>query len=157
MPFDELSEEPLVSPDTGNATKFHPSEAPPEQEAYWKRLAGYNSGVYNGFWEDKAEIRRLDNLAVFDSISSQLELTNHQKRIGRMQFDELNIREFGYSVELIAFAVCAIVAAEDGRRYSPRAKSENTDSEFAYLADSLDFRPRLVERAIRAVRGELDA
>lgn len=157
MPFDELSEEPLVSPDTKNATKFHPDEAPDDQEAYWKRLAGYNSGVYNGFWEDKTEIRRLDNLGVFDSISSQLELTPHQKRMGRMHFDELNIRAFGYSVELIVFAVCVIVAAEDGRNYSPKANPENTDSEFVRIADSLNFRPNLIERAIRAVRGEIDA
>jgi len=157
MPFDELSEEPLVSPDTKNATKFHPSEAPAEQEAYWKRLAGYNSGVYNGYWEDSTEIRRLDNLGVFDAISSQLELTPYQKRTGRMHFDELNIRAFGYSVELIVFAVCVIVTAEDGRRYSPRAAPENTDAEFARIADSLDLRPKLIERAIGAVRGEIDA
>jgi hypothetical protein len=157
MPFDELSEEPLVSPDTKNATKFHPDEAPAGQEEYWKRLAGYNSGVYNGFWEDATEIRRLDNLGVFDSISSQLELTTHQKRMGRMHFDELNIREIGYSVELISFAVCAVVAAEDGRRYSPRANPENTDSEFVRIADSLDLRPRLIERAIRVIKEEVNA
>ena len=157
MPFDELSEEPLVSPDTENATKFHPSEAPSEQKSYWKRLGGYNSGVYNGYWEDSTEIRRLDNLSVFDSISSQLELTPYQKRTGRMHFDDLNIREIGYGVELISFALCAIVAEKDGRRYSPRANPENTDTEFVRIADSLDFRPRLIERAICAVRGELDA
>lgn len=156
MPFDELSEEPLVSPDTKNATKFHPSEAPPGQEEYWKRLAGYNSGLYNGYWEEAEETRRIENLAIFDAISGQLELTPFQKRVGRMHFEELNIREIGYGAALTAFAVCMIVAAEDGRRYSPRAKPENTDSEFVRIADSLDFRPKLIERAVHAVREAID-
>jgi hypothetical protein len=152
MEFDESSEEPLVSADTSNRTKFHPDESDPEQYAYWKRLAGYNSGVYNGYWTKQDEVRRLDNLAVYDAISCQLELTPRQKREGRALFDRLNVKEIGYSVETIAFCACLVAAERDGRTYSTRAKPENTDELFGKFADDLGLRPRIINRCVNIVR-----
>ena len=153
MEFDEsTSDEPLVSPDTTNATKFHSDEATPEQHAYWKRLAGYNSGVYNGYWTKQDEVRRLDNLAVYDALSCQLELTPRQKREGRDLFDKLNLKEIGYSAETVAFCTCLVAAERDGRNYSTRANPENTDELFGKLAVDLGLRARIINRCANIIR-----
>lgn len=151
MQFDESQPEPIVSPDTDNATQFHPDEAPPELREQFERFERYNSGLYNGDWVDKAKIRRIHNLAIFDAISGQLELTEYQKRRGRQIFDRINLRRFGHPVELVAFCVCMWVAREDGRLYHPKRSSENNDTLFAELADDLDFRLGLVESCFNRI------
>ncbi len=144
MEFDEQSEEPIISPDTENATHFHACEAPPELHAKFTRFHGYNSGVYNGHWANEEELRRLDNLALYDAISSQLEMTKHQKRSGRYLFDELNLNDFGYSAALIAFCICAIVCRRDGRIYHPCRNDRHNDELFVDLGSELGFRVRTV-------------
>lgn len=129
--FDEEEEEPIITPDTDNATHFHAIEAPAHQREKFTRFHGYNTGVYNGEWHDNEEIRRLDNLALFDSISGQLELTNYQKRHGRQLFDSLNLNDFGYSAATIAFCVCAYVCRQDGRMYHPKRSDHNNDRLFS--------------------------
>lgn len=79
MPYDESAAEPLTEPDTNNATIFHPEEADTRDEAYWKLMAGYNSGVYTREWADQEKLRRMDKLAIFDAVSSAVELTTYQK------------------------------------------------------------------------------
>ena len=155
--FDELSEEPLVSPDTGNSTKFHPSEAPEGTEGYWKRLAGYNSGVYNGYWTQQDEVRRLDNLAVYDAISSHVELTPFQRRQGRLIFDSLNLADLGYPVEAIAFCACLVSAERDGRTFSTRTPKEDRDGLLQKVASELGLRDRVINRCRNRIRSEAKA
>ncbi|ELY47336.1 hypothetical protein [Natronorubrum sulfidifaciens] len=153
--YDEAAEEPIISPDTQNATHFHAEEAPFEHRAKFKRFHGYNSGVWNGYWADKTELRRLDNLALYDAISSQLELTNYQKRRGRGLFDSLNLNALGHSAALIAVCVCAYVCRDDGRMYHPYRKLENNDSLFVDFVEGLGERKNVVaacyNRVIRAL------
>lgn len=151
MEFDEREPEPIVSPDTENATKFHPDEASPEQRDQYRRLERYNSGLYNGDWVDQEQVRRITNLACFDAISSQLELTNYQKRRGRELFDRLNLRRFGHPVEMIAFVVCMYVAREDGRLYHPKRAYRNNDPVFFQIAERLGFRLSLIDSCFNRV------
>ncbi len=136
--FDEQEEEPIISPDTENATHFHALEAPPELREKFTRFHGYNTGVYNGHWADKEEIRRLDNLNLFDAISSYLELTKYQNKLGRNLFDSLNLKHFGYSADLIAVCVAAYVCRLDGRMYHPSRSDSNNDDLFVSFVDGLD-------------------
>lgn len=146
MPFDESESEPLVSPDNNAATRFNPEEAPADKRAYWQRLAGYQSGLKNLDWVDRRAQRRQDNLAVFDAISSQLELTRWQKQVGRELFDGFDLRELGYGVELVAFCVCVWVVETDGRFYHPQ--SPDSDELFVRLADALRLNTNHVQRCL---------
>ncbi len=135
--FDEQEEEPIISPDTENATHFHALEAPPELREKFTRFHGYNTGVYNGHWADNEEIRRLDNLNLFDAISSYLEMTRWQKKSGRSLFDSFNLNHFGYRAELVAFSICIYVCRLDGRMYHPKRADENNDTLFVQYATQL--------------------
>jgi hypothetical protein len=145
-PFDESESEPLVSPDNYAATRFNPEEAPPGKQSYWKRLAGYQSGIKNLDWVDRAEQRRQDNLAVFDAISSQLELTRWQKQVGRELFDGFDLRRIGYPVELVAFCICVWVVEGDGRIYHPQ--KPDSDELFQQFASDLNLNLKHVQRCL---------
>lgn len=152
MEFDESKPEPIVTPDTDNATKFHPDEAPPNLRQQFARFERYNSGIYNGDWADKAKLRRIDNLALYDAVSSQLELTDYQKREGRRTFDRINLNRLGYHADLVAFCVCMWVVRRDGRMYHPKRADHNNDDLFVEIAERLGFRPRHIEACFNRVR-----
>ena len=149
MAFDEEQEEPLTSPDTNNATKFHPEEAETRDTEYWKLMAGYNSGVYTRNWADQTKLRRMDLLALFDSISGHLELTPHQKRIGRDAMGRVDLNKLGISMEMAAFCLCVLATAPDGRYYHPQARSN--DRLMADMADELDLNKNKIIRALRRI------
>lgn len=153
--YDENEEEPIVSPDTENATHFHAVEAPPDKRKKYKRFHGYNTGLYNGEWANKTELRRLDNLGVYDAISSQLELTNYQKRRGRRLFDSLNLKLLGYKASIVAFCVCAYVCREDGRMYHPKRSERNNDILFLQFAEQLKVSEGRVEACYNRIASEL--
>ncbi len=153
--YDESEEEPIVTPDTVNATHFHAAEAPPGERKKYARLHGYNTGVYNGEWANKTELRRLDNLALFDAISSQLDLTNYQKRRGRGLFDSFNLNHFGHRAELVAFCICAYVCRKDGRIYHPKRAERNNDDLFREFANRLLESNRTIEACYNRVSQEL--
>lgn len=152
MEWDESQSEPLVSPDTEERTRFNPEEADPEHRAKFERLFKYNTGVYNGEWADESKRRRMDNLAIYDAISSQLELTPFQKRRGRELFDSLNLRRLGYPAEMVAFCVCVAVAREDGREYHPFRADRNNDEVFLELAEDLGFRTKQIASCLNRVQ-----
>ncbi len=153
--FDESEEEPIVSPDTENATHFHAIEAPPDERKKYQRFHGYNTGVYNGEWQDNDEIRRLDNLALYDAVSSQLELSNYQKRRGRELFDSLNLNDFGHRAILIIVCICSYVCREDGRVYHPSRSINHNDELFVGFVSELDESPREVAACYERVVGKL--
>lgn len=135
----------VITSDTENATAIYPSDAPPAQRAKYEKFRAYNTGLWNGpKRENKAAIRRQDNLHRYDAIASQAGLTPFQKERGRELLDSLNIRELGLPVDHIAFALCVIVAnadVPDGTRYWPHPDGKG-DKEFERLADSLDLSVR---------------
>jgi len=154
--YDESQPEPLTESDTDNHTKFYATDDDADfdgkerldgtatYEQHYARLAMLNTGLYNGKWGDKEKIRENDNLAVFDSITARLELTPHQKRIGRGAFAELNHRELsspdGIDTTLIAIITAAIAVRPDGRIYHPNRADNNNDRLFTDLLTSLNYR-----------------
>jgi hypothetical protein len=155
--FDEENQpEPSIEADTENATKFHGYDASPGSRLddteslseYYRRLANINAGIWTGEWADKEALRRSDNLAIFDAISGQLELTPYQKRIARTQFDELNLRELsspsGIDTPLVAIIVSAIVCRQDGRIYHPNRSDNSNDELFTNLLTEFDYRDSVV-------------
>lgn len=135
--YDEESREPITEPDTDNATKFHPTEAPDDKQQKFNRFHLYNSGVSNGKWVNRELQRERDNFALYDAVSSQIELTDYQKRRGREVFDNLKLNEIGVSATTVAFCVCAIVVREDGRVYHPQRSDGNNDALFVEYESEL--------------------
>lgn len=165
--FDESESEPLTEPDTPNHTKFYGSDDSANYDGddrldgsesfdeYYNRLATLNCGVYNGKWADKGKLRDADNLGLFDSIASSLELTDHQKTVARRQFSDLNLAELstptGIDGALVAVMVSAAVCRADGRFYHPNKSRHTNDSLFVELVDELDYRQRTVHKCYQRV------
>jgi hypothetical protein len=153
--YDESKSEPLTEADTPNHTKFHANDELADYigrhrldgtatfEQHYTRLAKLNSGLWNGFREVKALRFQCDNLAIFDAITSQLELTNYQKTVGRQQFGTLDLADLstpnGIDATLVAIMVAAIVVRRDRRFYHPSRADNNNDPLFRDLVDSLDY------------------
>lgn len=160
MPYDEDLAEPLTEPDTPNATKFYGYDASAKYDSknrldgsgsvsdHYSRLAAYNTGVRNGKWGDNELLREQDNLALFDAIASQLELTHYQHSRGRQAFSDLDLSELstpgGIDAALCAVMVAAVVAREDGRMYHPSRDENTNDGEFVALLSDLDYSEHLL-------------
>ena len=157
--FDESQPEPATAPDTNNHTNFYGSDTSATAgsrrldgteslDDYYSRLANLNRGIWTGEWADKTQLRNADNLAVFDAISSQLELTDWQKQIGREAFGELNIRKLsspnGIDTPLVAIMTAAMACQPDGRIYHPNRGADTNDGLFVSLLADLGYRDRVV-------------
>lgn len=167
-------EEPLTEPDTENVTKFHPEDLSDTHyyrldgseslANHYRRLSNLNTGMWNGKWENKKAIHRADNLALFDGLSSSLDLTPHQKRRSRHLFDQFPLGTFGYDARFVAFAICVLVAEEDGRMFDPTEKVEHrndlsdveTDKQFHLIALEERFSYGRLETVINKVRDRGD-
>jgi hypothetical protein len=166
--WDESKPEPLTSPDSDNASEFygfdHLASFETERrldgsetfEDHYARLSEYNRGFRTGRTRmDTATLRRQDNLALFDALSCQLELTPHQKRRGRLLFDTLPLSAWsspgGIDAALVALMVAAVVAREDGRIYHPNRLDENNDAEFVRLIRELGYSKKAVRSAYAKV------
>lgn len=143
---EETEPSPVLTPDTKNATYFDPNEVEESNNncgtsVSYSRIQLLNRGTWKSRYEENKEVtHRRDNLAILDAISSQVELTDHQKAKARRVFDDLELGELGKSAKLIAFGVCAVVANDDvhrGSRFHPQM--EDPDELFAELADRLGF------------------
>lgn len=166
--FDEKQPEPSVEPDTKNYTNFHGSDVGNDKRLdetesrseHYRRLANLNRGIWTGEWADKTALREADNLAIFDAISGQLDLSPHQKRVGRLQFGELNLRELsspnGIDAKLVAIITCAIVCREDGRFYHPSRGAINNDPLFVALLGRFDYRSSVIHSCYRKVLNRVD-
>ncbi|QRV15064.1 hypothetical protein JMJ58_19485 [Haloterrigena salifodinae] len=162
MAYDEEEAEPITEPDTLNATKFYGYDASANYDTkhrldgterisdFYSRLAAYNTGVRNGKWGDNELLREQDNLALFDAIASQLELTSYQHSRGRQAFSELSLSELssphGIDATLCAVMVAAVVAREDGRMYHPSRPENTNDDLFTALLADLGYSDRLVHK-----------
>jgi hypothetical protein len=135
--YDEEKEEPITTPDTENATHFHYEEAPDHKQDKFRKFHLYNTGLCNGKWTNQQLRRKMDNLARFDAISSQLELTEYQKRRGRKLFKNINLSKFGVDADIISFCLMAIVARSDNRIYHPQRNESRNDPLFQEFAEEL--------------------
>lgn len=166
--YDEKLSEPRTGPDTRNATKIHYQEMAGKGKrtdgirSYWKfynALALYNTGRFNLLWRDENHERLIENLEMYDSIASQLDLTDRQRGIGRSRFTIPDFRRYSQlgGVRMAAFCMCALVCAEDNRDYYPTRKPETNDPEFIRMAEELDLNKRYIQRGIERLRSELEA
>ena len=168
MPYDEDHAEPLTEPDTENATKFYGFDASANYDSthrldgtgkiadHYSRLAAYNTGVRNGKWGDNELLRQQDNLALFDAIASQLELTRYQHERGRLAFADLDLSKLsspnGIDATLCAIMVAAVVVRKDGRMYHPNRFRKNNDELFLALLDEFDYSDRIISKCYGKVR-----
>lgn len=130
----------VITSDTENATKVHPSDAPSHKYRQFQKFRAYNTGMWYGPEEEnKKKARRQDNLHRYDSISSSLELTDYQKTRGRHNLDEINVKNVGVEVDAIIFGICVLVVNSDvpnGSRYYPNPNCPD-DRRFIEVAESL--------------------
>ncbi|AAL54950.1 hypothetical protein HfxHF1_215 [Halophage HF1] len=129
-----------LTPDTENATYFDPNERNSTPSKF-RRLMLYNRGTWHDRREENKRVtHRQDNLAILDSLSGQLELSDFQKKKARRIYDKLDLQNLGKPACLVAFGVCAVVANDDvhdGTRYWPTAN--DTCDLFTEIADNLGF------------------
>lgn len=146
MKFDESEPEPIVTPDTPNATKFNPEEASKGKrldgsesfDNHYSVLRLLNRGTHTraGNWlygtsYDREQSRYLKNLAVYDSIACQLDLPRGQKRWGKKLFKRLDYKRFsepndgGMGVALAAFCACSYVCWQSGWQTHPSHSHRN--------------------------------
>lgn len=141
--YDEAQGEPFSEANTENKTKFHFNDAVSEQlEFYldeapwelrdqWRRFHGYQNGIWNWDWADKAKLYPQDNDQMFGAIAGQIGLTRFQKERAREIFRQIHFPTYSpyYRVMDIAFYVCVLVANEDYRGdgwvYYPSKKDYN--------------------------------
>jgi hypothetical protein len=137
----------VITPDTQNATYFDPNDCeapmkvPNDRTVDYNRLRLYNRNTWTDRREENKEVtHRQDNLAIYDAISSHVELNSYQKSQGRKLFDRLDLGDIGKSARLVAFGVCVVVANDDvpgGSRYHPNMK--NPSGLFHSLSQELGF------------------
>jgi hypothetical protein len=158
MEHSEEREPPdVITSDTENATKVQPNEAPSSKQEKFRRFRAYNRGTWNGpKRENKDVIHRQDDLHRFDSMASSLNLNEYQKNRGRNLLDSVDITTKKIGVDIIIFAICAIVAnadVGDGSRYYPHPEA-NGDEDFERVAESLGFGRHDQISAIEKVRSK---
>jgi hypothetical protein len=116
-----------------------------EQEAGYARQRNMQRGGTGKTWRTKEEkqnqrLRRKSDLLT--TVTARLEMTPHQIRRAETIFIPLDSQKFGFSLELVAFCLCALVVRQDGRIYHPNCKDENNDELFTAYAGELNPRDR---------------
>lgn len=150
----------------GNETEINYEKAPTGQEDYYERLDLHNRDCY---WKHRDEIdmpASLDNdykKHILDSIANKLELTplQHQKAFARLF--ELDLPQFGYRIDAVAFCLCGIVLKEevaerygDDAPYHPQRNAESNPDNFALVESQLiEEDGATTKRYIQKVWGKL--
>ena len=116
---------------------------------YYQKLNQYN-GTHPPTEADEGVWLHEEKLALFDSIAGQLQFTPHQKRRGRKVAGEIDFGLLGERAETALFALCCIVAGEDGRDHHPEFE-EPTDDRFEAIQESLDIDERTAGRMIEEI------
>jgi hypothetical protein len=157
---DERTPNNVITSDTDNATTIQPKEAPPGKRDKFRRFRAYNTNMWNGPRRENTEsFRRQDDLHRYDSISSSLDLTPHQKDRGRNILDSFDPHTFGQSIDHIIFGICVVVANADvdGTRYWPTRVSESEPScVFEEVAAEIGFGWKEQMSIIKKVQSRVD-
>jgi hypothetical protein len=180
MPFDENKREPITASDTPNATKFDPDEVSEPTSKIGRDALLLNRNcrtrqkefkIFKWINKDRGDRRKRSNNTLlhrsmdrkhrFDAIAGQLDLTDHQKRVGRRLRDSQCLRRMGCEDQYTAFCLCVFICRygkyatrtpEESRRiYHPTRSPENNDARFVKLAERLC----LDEQTIAKVMGRM--
>lgn len=140
---------------TPNATSFSYLDAPlgyrkgARRESYqdwYKRLWGYQTGLYNGWWEDSKRHNELEKAYLLDIISGQLELTPGQRAEARQLLKTVitDMRRYNARYarvrETVVVALCAYVSTKDNRSCHPNHKKR--DDLFNQLKADIGIKPK---------------
>jgi hypothetical protein len=120
------------------ATDLDPTDAPTHKQDKYSLFRRLNTGEWkNRTMRDQEKVRRRDNLAIFDALAGQVELTSQQKSRGIEYLEEIPLNELGLPAEAACFAVVARVANEDvrpdlkqSRIYHPTKPQERNPDRF---------------------------
>lgn len=156
----ETAYERTVSLNFENATYFDPKEAPPRprkdfsemRQWHYKVLELLNRGTHERkndknylFYlnSDKSKIYLNDNIAIYDSIASRLDIHQVDKERGRNMFARLDFSRFsapkdeGGGVALVAFCVCSFVRWQGGGKTHPNHPER--ENRFKQLQDEMEW------------------
>lgn len=138
---------------TSNATLFYSWEASDgyrlagRRESFrqlFKRLWGYHTGLYNGWWEDAKKHNLLRKHYLLEMFACYLELTPGQRSQAEylLSTQVTDMRKFRVSninpTETTLVALCAYVCHEGGRRCHPNHKQ--FDDLFEELKETVGIR-----------------
>lgn len=142
---------PIDKPDTNNATKlFNLGDLQKSgiSEEKWRKLDKYNSGLSNRKWTNSPYTTYLLNRHHIMALSSQLDLTQRQRKEVYHRFMGLRPEEWGVSANLLAFCVCAVTVHEDDtiRSYHYNQNDDNKDGKFVQITESLGLRQKSIRK-----------
>jgi len=125
---------------------------------YYERLHLLNMGRWNGKWRNEEQERLIDRLNVFDSITSQLELNDHQKAWVKPRFKRISLRPYTKigGIHIVCFCLCALACRHDGRYYHPSRSCDNNDPEFVRFANNVDFSNRHLHKSYGKVKAAIE-
>lgn len=141
------------SAQTSNATLFYSWEAPDgyrlagRRESFrqlFKRLWGYQTGLYNGWWEDAKKHNLLRKHQLLEMFTCYLEMTPRQKSQAEyfLSTQVTDMRKFRVSninpTETTLIALCAYVCHENGRQCHPNHRE--FDDLFEELKETVGVR-----------------
>lgn len=156
----------MYGEDVEPATKIDPSEAPntPRGDyvesirSLFQRLDLWNRGDWNGNWENRERTDRRDRRAVFEAVTSQLDLTDYQQdRAWRLYQDLPEDTRTAFSVPALVFCVSVIAAREDGRYYHPQAPNSRNDSRFSEIREEIGLTEKRASRLYGRVMAEVES
>lgn len=144
--------------DLEDAPVTHRHDGTATQRQHYSRLRQANREGWTGNWVDENTLNQSDWDATIDAVASQFELTNYQTNRAKELFDRLPERfQRAYSLHLLAFCVCTIAGAEDGRDYHPNRLHDNADhSRYKHLAREYDVTYSQVYACWSRIRDALD-
>jgi hypothetical protein len=143
----------------GKSTTIYQSDIdglPSEVQERFNRLKRYDEGKSANNYGDRKRQRKIEREQRFAAIADELELTPYQKEQVQLALSLLDLRRLGYSMDLVAFCLCALVVRKDNRMYYPSRKDENNDPLFLEFARTLPEKDqRLIDRVIHKLRHRL--
>lgn len=167
MPFDE-DQGTDVFAGTDNATTFHSQDAPntkrldgpteTKREQMKRLFTEYQTGTRNGKWGDNAKLRQQDNGAMFDAISSQLELPTFLCKRGQLFLKKVNLSKYGQPARLVIFSLCAQLynlEAREQNRYHPNKKQVDNPDRFIEQAQKLGLSSRNINSVYNKIGGDI--
>ena len=157
MPYDETRQTPYIEPDRKNSTKFNKEEAPPgwrlsgyeTYEVYYDLLSKMNRGTHRRsetdhtkIWTYRKQLRRSDNLQLFDAISDTIDMIDRRRRLAKSLFKKFDYKKYsqpgdgGTTVALLAVCTCAYVCWKEDLQTHPNHTQK--DERFQKILDELN-------------------
>lgn len=114
------------------------------KEEHYQHLKQTDKGKRNGWWTNDELLNREANLGLIKTIAAQLDLSEPQREVAMGHFMEFDLRKFGMSRDIVAFALCAYVVESDDRnrvrRTHPACDESDRDRLFVSMADDLGLK-----------------